>query len=87
MASENKPLPKAMDMPLPTRVDGAGPTVVGGKIMETPIPQEQWTLWKEANYMFTALDGVAAQIRRTRSDLERNIMEIERMLGSMPRPK
>ena len=72
-------LPKAADMPLPTRSDG--------KLVEPPPVQEQWTLWKEANHMFTALDTVAAQIRRTRSELERNIMEVERMLGSVVRPK
>jgi hypothetical protein len=75
-----KPLPKAVDMPMPNTMH---------KLPEVPVVQEeqQWTLWKEANHMFTALDNVAAQIRRTRQELERNIMEIERMLGSVIRPK
>lgn len=81
MVSETKPLLKAADLTMMPA--GTPPGFPGGPAPE----QEQWTLWKEANHMFVALDNVAAQIRRTRQELERNIMEIERMLGSFIRPK
>ena len=48
-------------------------------------PQSQWTLWEEASSIMAALDRLAAQIRRTRVELENNLMEVERLIGAMPK--
>ena len=47
--------------------------------------QPPWTLWEEANSIMASLDKVAAHIRHTRGELERNLMELERLIGSMPK--
>ena len=43
------------------------------------------TLWLQAEEMFTSLADIANQCRKTANDLERNIMEMERMLGQLPK--
>ena len=53
-----------------------------------PVPKamgESWTLWQEAESMMASLDRVAAQVRHTRTELERNLMELERLIGSIPK--
>ena len=48
-------------------------------------PNPQWTLWEEANSMMSALDRVAAHVRHTRGELERNLIELERLIGVIPK--
>ena len=69
--------PKTVGMPAPPpRLDS-----------KPPAPSEDWTIWQEANSMMAALDRLAAHVRHTRNELERNLMETERLMGSIHRPK
>ena len=43
------------------------------------------TLWLQANDLFAALRDLSDQCRHTANSLEQNLMEIERMLGQMPK--
>ena len=45
----------------------------------------QWSLWEEAVSMDSALARVVEHCQQLRSDLQRGLRELERMLGSMPK--
>ena len=71
-------LPKTVGMPAPPpRLDTSKP----------PAPSQDWTIWQEAESVMAALDRLAAHIRHTRNELERNLMETERLMGSVTKPK
>ena len=53
-----------------------------------PLPAEtspQWSLWEEAVSMDSALARVVEHCQQLRSDMQRGLRELERMLGSMPK--
>ena len=47
--------------------------------------QVPWTLWEEAASMDSALARVVEHCQQLRSDMQRGLRELERMLGSMPK--
>ena len=50
---------------------------------EAPPSPQFATLWAQADTLFLALKGLSDQCRHTAHDLERNLQEIERILGEI----
>ena len=59
--------------------DGRPPVMRSDGRPDTP------TVWARADNLIHALADISDHCRRTANDLERQLMELERMLGAMPK--
>ena len=55
-----------------------------GEMQAAAKPEVPWTLWEEAVSLDGALARVVEHCQQLRSDMQRGLRELERMLGSMP---
>ena len=54
-------------------------------VAQAAKPPLEWTLWEEAASMMTALDKISAHALATRRMLEANLIELERLIGAVPK--
>ena len=76
------------EVKMPTKTEWLAETkkVSGNGGEQLPEPSApNWTVWQEASSMRASLNNLAEHYRRVADQLEKGLMEGERLIGSMPK--
>ena len=78
----------SLDVKMPTKSEWLAEAKKGGNSGEQRIPSAlpaTWTLWDEATSMCAALTKASEHCRQTVAELQQRLIELDNMLGKMPK--